>query len=247
MLVSAIHQHESAIVYSLNHVQLCDPMDCRTPGFPVLHYPPEFAQTHVHWVNWCHPTTSSSVTPFSCLQSLPASGSFPVSWLFVSGGQSIGASVPVLPMTMQGWLPLELTGFISLRASKGSQEFSLAPPFESINSPVLSLLYGPTLTSENDYQKTIALIMQTFVSKVMPLLSNMLSFFVLVTQSCPALCDPMDYSLPGSSVHGILQVKKLEWVAFPSPGDLPNPGLPHCEQILYSQSHQGGPIGCLGL
>ena len=135
----------------------------------------------------------------------------------------------------------------SSKASKGSQESSLAPPFESINSPVLSLLYGPTLTSENDYQKTIALIMQTFVSKVMPLLSNMLSFFVLVTQSCPALCDPMDYSLPGSSVHGILQVKKLEWVAFPSPGDLPNPGLPHCEQILYSQSHQGGPIGCLGL
>ena len=145
MLVSAIHQHESAIVYSLNHVQLCDPMDCSTPGFSVLHYPPEFAQTHVHWVNWCHPTTSSSVTPFSCLQSLPASGSFPVSWLFVSGGQSIGASVPVLPMTIQGWLPLELTGFISLRASKGltrvfsgttvwKHQFSDAQPYLWSNS-----------------------------------------------------------------------------------------------------------------
>ena len=118
MLVSAIHQHESAIVYSLNHVQLCDPMDCSTPGSFVLHYPPEFAQTHVHWINWCHPTTSSSVTPFSCLQSLPASGSFPVSWLFVSGGQSIGASVPVLPMTIQDWFPLGLIGLISSQ-SKG--------------------------------------------------------------------------------------------------------------------------------
>ena len=112
---------------------------------------------------------------------------------------------------------------------------------------MLSLIYGPTLTSENDYQKTIALIMQTFVSKVMPLFYNMLSFFVLVTQSCPALCDPMDYSPPGSFVHGILQVKKLEWVAFPFPGGLPNPGLPHCEQILYSLGHEGGPIGSLGL
>ena len=48
---------------------------------------------------------------------------------------------------------------------------------------------------------------------------------VLVAQSCPTSCDPMDYSLPGSSVHGILQARMLEWVAFPSPGDLPNLGI----------------------
>ena len=57
------------------------------------------------------------------------------------------------------------------------------------------------------------------------------------------LCDPMDYSLPGSSVHGILQARILEWLSFPSPGDLPQPqikpGLLHCRQILYHLSHQG--------
>ena len=69
----------------------------------------------------CHPTISSSVIPFSsCLHSFPASGSFLMRWLFASGGQSIGASTsaPVLPMNIQGWFPLELTGWISLQ-SKG--------------------------------------------------------------------------------------------------------------------------------
>ena len=50
-------------------------------------------------------------------------------------------------------------------------------------------------------------------------------FFSSVTQSCLTLCDPMDSSLPGSSVHGIFQARILEWVAFPSPGDLPDPGI----------------------
>ena len=66
---------------------------------------------------WGHATTLFSVTPFSsCPQSFPASGSFPVSWLFPSGGQSIGASasVSVLPMNIQGWFPLGLTGLIFL-------------------------------------------------------------------------------------------------------------------------------------
>ena len=66
---------------------------------------------------WCHPAISSSVVPFSsCPQFLPASGSFPMSQLFSSGGQSIGASASasVLPMNIQGWFPLEWTGLISL-------------------------------------------------------------------------------------------------------------------------------------
>ena len=70
---------------------------------------------------WCHPTISSSVVPFSsCHRSFPASGSFPVSWLFVSGGQSIeaSASASVLPKSIQGWFPLGLTDLISL-VSKG--------------------------------------------------------------------------------------------------------------------------------
>ena len=75
---------------------------------------------------WCHPTISSSVAPFSsCLQSISASGSFPVSRLFASGGQSIGASAltSVLPMNIQGWFSLGLTGLISLQSGNSQQSF----------------------------------------------------------------------------------------------------------------------------
>ena len=101
---------------------------------------------------WCHPTISSSIIPFSSLfQSFPASGSFPMSQLFASGGHSIGApaSASVLPMKIQDWFPLGLTW--SPCSPTDSQESSPAPQFESINSLALSLLYGPTLTSIHDY------------------------------------------------------------------------------------------------
>ena len=76
---------------------------------------------------WCHPTISSSVIPFSsCLQSFPASGSFPMSQFFSSGGQSVGdsASASVLPMNIQDWFPLGLTGLISLQSKGPSRVFS---------------------------------------------------------------------------------------------------------------------------
>ena len=77
---------------------------------------------------WCHPTISSSVVPFSiCLHSFPASGSFPVGWLFTSGGQRIGGalvSASVLPMTIQDWFPLGLTGLISFQIKGLSRVFS---------------------------------------------------------------------------------------------------------------------------
>ena len=103
---------------------------------------------------WCHPTISSSVVPFSCLQSFPASGSFPVSQFFASGGQSVGVSAlaSVLPMNIQDCFPLGLTGLISLQ-SKDFQEPSQAPQCKGINSLVLSLLYGTTFTSVHDYWK----------------------------------------------------------------------------------------------
>ena len=75
---------------------------------------------------WCHPTISSSVTPFSsCPQFFPASGSFPMIWLFASGGQSIGVSVTasVLPVNNQGWFPLGLTDLISLLSKELSRDF----------------------------------------------------------------------------------------------------------------------------
>ena len=99
---------------------------------------------------WCHPTISSSVAPFSfCLQSFPASGSFQVSQLFALGGQRIGvsASASVLPMNIQDWSPLGWTGWISLQP-KG---LSPTRQLKSINSSALSFVYSPTLTSIHDH------------------------------------------------------------------------------------------------
>ena len=88
------------------------------------------------------------------------------------------ASASVLPINIQGWFPLRLTGVISLQ-STGSQEYSLAPQFESINFSPLSLLYSPTLTSVYmTTGKTITLTIRTFVRKVMSLLFNMVCRFV---------------------------------------------------------------------
>ena len=104
---------------------------------------------------WCYLTISFFAILFSfCLLSLPASGFFPMSQLFASGGQSTGvlASASVLAMKIQDWFPLGLTDLIFLQ-SKGHSRFSLASQFEGINSWALSLLYGTTLTSVHDYWK----------------------------------------------------------------------------------------------
>ena len=131
---------------------LCYSMDCSMPGSLVLHYLLEFTQTHSHWVN---DAIQPFVAPSSfCLQTFPASGFFPVSRLFTSGGQSIRASASelVFPMNIQDWFPL---GFMvwSPCCPEDSQESSPAPQIESINSSALSLLYGPTLISVHDYWK----------------------------------------------------------------------------------------------
>ena len=100
----------------LQHARL--PCPSPAPGAYPNSYP-------LHW--WCHPTISSSVVPFSsCLQSFPASGSFPVSQFFSSGGQRIGAlaSASVLPMNIQGWFLLGWTGWISLQSKGLSRVFS---------------------------------------------------------------------------------------------------------------------------
>ena len=108
---------------------------------------------------WCHPAVSSSVVPFSsCPQSLPVSGSFPMSQLFLWGGQSIGvsASASVLRMNTQYWSPLEWTGWISC-SPRDSQESSPAPRFKSVNFSTLSFLHSPTLTSIYDHWKNHSL------------------------------------------------------------------------------------------
>ena len=135
----------------LSFLILCNPMNWSTPALPVHHYLPKFAQTHVHWVSSLsnvHPTISPSVIPFSSFpQSFPASGSFPMIQLFLSGGQSTGASAStsVLPVNIQGWFPLGLTFLISLQ-SKGLSRilfsywrFSLVQFSHSVVSDFLQL------------------------------------------------------------------------------------------------------------
>ena len=92
--------------------------------------------------------------PLSCPQSFPASGSFPMSQLFTSGGQRIGASASasVLPTNTQDWCPLGWTSWISLQ-SKGLSRIFSNTTVQSINSLALSFLYSPTLTSIHDYWK----------------------------------------------------------------------------------------------
>ena len=102
---------------------LCDPMDCNTLGFSVSLSPTPAACSNScpsSW--WCHPTISSSVVPFSsCLQFSPASGSFPMSQLFTSGGQSFAS---VLPINIQGRFLLGLAGLISLQSKGFLRDFS---------------------------------------------------------------------------------------------------------------------------
>ena len=103
---------------------------------------------------WCHPTISSSVTPFSsCLHSFPASGSFSMSQLFSSGGQSIGASASasVLPVNIQGWFPLGWTGWISLQSKDLSRVFS--------NTTVQThRFFSPQKTGKQIISKTICAV-----------------------------------------------------------------------------------------
>ena len=139
------------------------------PGFPVLYHLPEFAQTHVHWVGDAV-QTSHPVIPFcSCLESFPASGSFPISWLFLSGGQSIGVSPSRYYQSFQ-----EYSGLISFRidwfdllAVQGTlksflQHYSSKASILQCSAFFMVQLSYPYMTTG----KTIALIRQTFVSKV---------------------------------------------------------------------------------
>ena len=133
---------------------LCNPMDC-SARLPCPSPSPRACSDLRPLSPWCHPTISSSIISFSsCPQSFLASGSFPMSQLFASGGQSTGVSAltSVLPMNTQDWSPLGWTGWTSLQ-SKGLKRSSPTPQFKSINSSVLIFLYNPTLTFIHDYLK----------------------------------------------------------------------------------------------
>ena len=159
---------------------LCGPMNCSTSGFPVLYYLPEFSQTHICWIS------------DAILSSHPLSPSSPLApnlsqhqGLFQWVGSSYqvtkvlrSALASVLPMNIQGWYPLGLTSLISVQ-SKGLSKSFLTPQFESISSSVLSPLCGPTLTSIHDYWKDHNFHYMDFFGKVMSLLFNVMSRFVI--------------------------------------------------------------------
>ena len=173
--------HKGCCCYSVtkSHMTLCNPMGCSTPGFPVLHYLPEFVQTHVHWVslpsnhlNLCGPPS-----PFALnLSQLQGLFQWVGSSYQVAKVLELQLQYSILPMNIQDWFPLGLTGLISLQSkgllrvfsstTVGKHQFLDTQPsfwFSSHNHTWL-------------LEKTIALIMQTFVGKVV--LFNMLSRFV---------------------------------------------------------------------
>ena len=149
---------------------MCSPCPSLSPGICPNSCP-------LSW--WCYLTISPSDTPFSfCLQSF--SGTFPMSWLFASGGQSTGASasVSIFPMTIQDWFPLWLTGLISLQCKGLSRVFSVTTVQKHQLFGVQFSLWSISHILTWLLEKTIALTVWTFVGKVMFLLCNMLSRFV---------------------------------------------------------------------
>ena len=178
-LLSTCNHHNICCCYSVAKLLFsCYPHDCSTPSSPILHCLLEFAQIHIHWVVVIPSNRLILCCPLlSCPQSLPASGSFPMSWLFASGGQSIGTSAlaSVLPMNIQGGFSLELTGLISRTLKSLLQHHNSKASILQCSAFFMVQLSHPYMTTG----KTIALTRQTFVGKVMSLLFNMLSRFVI--------------------------------------------------------------------
>ena len=147
---------------------------------PCHHQLPELAQTHVHRVSDVIQPSHPVIPLSSCLQSLLASASFPMSQFFTSGVQIIGASASasVLPTTIQDWFPLGWTGWISLQSkglSRVLQHHSSKAPILQCSTFFIVLLSHPHMTTG----KTIGLTRKTFVGKVMSLFFNMLSRLVI--------------------------------------------------------------------
>ena len=151
------------------------------PGFPVFHYLPEFSPAHVHWVRDAIQLSHPLLPPFSsCLQPSPDSRSFPVSWHLASGGQGTGASASAsgLPMIIQRLVSFRIDWFISLLSKEVKsllQHHRLKASILWYSTFFMVQLSHPYMTTEKKHTLTI----WTFVCKVMSLLLNMLSRFVL--------------------------------------------------------------------
>ena len=143
-------------------------------GFLCPSLSPQVCSNSCSLSQWCHPTISSSVVTFSCFQSFPGSGSFPMSQLFQSGGQSIGASASasVLPKNVQGWFPLGWTGWISLQSKRLSRVFSNTTVWKRQLFRVQPSLWSNShiIQFSMTTGKTIPLTICTSVSKAISLL-----------------------------------------------------------------------------
>ena len=188
---------------------------------------------------WCHPTISSSVVPFSsCPQSFPASGSFQMSQLFTSGGQSIGvsASASVLPMNIQDWSPLGWTGWLSLQSKGLSRVFSNTTEFFYRGGQFHRLMSRrgmPAILRKRwgfpgigrlptfwHLWSTLELSWCLWVCHLACWCVTMGIYWGSAAaaaakslQLCLTLCNPRDGSPPGSTIPGILQARTLEWFA----------------------------------
>ena len=131
----------------------CDPINRSTPSLPVCHQLPEFTQTHVHSVGDAiqasHPLSSPSPPASPSIRVFSNESTLHIRWPKYWSS----ALASVLPMNIQDWSPLGLSGLISLQPKGLSRVFSPTPQFKSISSLALSLLYSPTLTSIHDYWK----------------------------------------------------------------------------------------------
>ena len=232
--MSADTFHEVDVVQSLSCVQLCDPMDCSMPDFLVLHCLPELAQIHVHWVNDAIQSSHPLSPAFSsCPQSFPASGYFPMSQLFTSGGQSTAASALafVLPMNIQGWFhlfwlvcSLDLSRVFSSNTVWKDQFFTSGGQSTAASAlaSVLPMniqdwfLLGLTglILSKGlkslQHHSSKASILQHSVFFYGSTLTSRHAAAVKLRQSCRTLYDPTDGSPPGSAIPGSLQARILE-------------------------------------
>ena len=234
----------TSAVQSLNSVTLCNPMDCNTPGFPVLHYLLKFAQTHVRWIgNAIQP--SHPVIPSPPAFNLSQYQGF---FKWVSSSHKVAkvlrasASTSVFPMNIQGWFPLGLTGLISLLSKIFSRvspsttvqkhQFFRAQPSLWSNSHIhicccCCSVASVVSNSVRSHRRQPTRLPHPWDSPGKN--TGVGCHFLLqcmkvkreseVAQSCPTLSDPMDCSPPGSSVNGIFQARVLEWgaMAFSDP------------------------------
>ena len=189
---------------------------------------------------WCHPTISSSVTPFSsCLQPFPASGSFPMSWLFASGGQSIGvsASASVLPMNIQGWFPLGLTRLISL-LSKGLSRLFSSTTIQKHQ------FFGPQ-QRRMDACKCVAESLCCAPKAITTLsISYERNWTCHLFSRVRLFVTPWSVAYQAPLSMASLQAR-VTGVPFPSPWDLPNPGIERTSPALQAFSLPSEPPGKL--